>query len=86
MPFFSSLDYDRSADHLSGCGDVNQEGFSRSGGTKMGALERSAFKFPRASSASGVQVKRSAFLKRRSKARDEAAHSHKASHDPLYSF
>jgi hypothetical protein len=27
MPFFSSLDYDRSADHLSGCGYVNQEGF-----------------------------------------------------------
>jgi hypothetical protein len=33
----------------------------------MGALVRSAFKFPRASSASGVQVKRSAFLKRRYK-------------------
>jgi hypothetical protein len=31
----------------------------------MGAFVRSAFKFPRASSASGVQVKRSAFLKRR---------------------
>jgi hypothetical protein len=30
----------------------------------MGALVRSAFKFPRASSASGVQVKRSIFLKR----------------------
>jgi hypothetical protein len=59
MPFFSSLDYDRGADHLSGCGYVDQEGFSRSGGTKMGAFVRSAFKFPRASSASGVQVKRS---------------------------
>jgi hypothetical protein len=67
MPFFSSLDYDRGADHLSGCGYVNQEGFSRSGGTKMGALVRSALEFPRASSASGVQVKRSAFLKRRYK-------------------
>jgi hypothetical protein len=32
----------------------------------MGAFERSAFKFPRASSASRVQVKRSVFLKRRS--------------------
>jgi hypothetical protein len=64
MPFFLSLDYDRGADHLSGCGYVDQEGFSCSGGTKMGAFVRSAFKFPRASSASGVQVKRSAFLKR----------------------
>jgi hypothetical protein len=54
MPFFSSLDYDRNADHLSGCGDVNQEGFSAAGGTKMSALVRSAFKFSRASSASGV--------------------------------
>jgi hypothetical protein len=33
----------------------------------MGALVRSAFKFLRASSASGVQVKHSAFLKRRYK-------------------
>jgi hypothetical protein len=64
MPFFLSLDYDRGADHLSGCGYVDQEGFSCSGGTKMGAFVRSAFKFPRASSASGVQVKRSTFLKR----------------------
>jgi hypothetical protein len=65
MSFFSSLDYDRDADHLSGCGYIDQEGFSRSGGTKMGALVRSAFKFLRASSALGVQVKRSVFLKRR---------------------
>jgi hypothetical protein len=64
MPFFSSLDYDRGADHLSGCGYVDQEGFS-----KMGALVRSAFKFPRASSASRVQEKRSVFLKRRYKGR-----------------
>jgi hypothetical protein len=55
MPFLLSLDYDRGADHLSGCGYVDQEGFSHSGGgTKMGAFVRSAFKFPRASSASGV--------------------------------
>jgi hypothetical protein len=33
----------------------------------MGASVRSAFKFPRASSASRVQVKRSAFLKKRYK-------------------
>jgi hypothetical protein len=63
MPFFLSLDYDRDADHLSGCGYVNQESFSRSGGTKMDALVRSAFKFLRASSALGVQVKRSASLR-----------------------
>jgi hypothetical protein len=69
MPFFSSLDHDRDADHLSGCGYVDQEGFSRSGGTKMGTLVRSAFKSPRASSALGVQVKRSVFLKRRYKGR-----------------
>jgi hypothetical protein len=69
MPFFLSLDYDRGADHLSGRGYVDQEGFSRGGGTKMGTFERSAFKFPRASSASGVQVKRSVFLKRRYKGR-----------------
>jgi hypothetical protein len=35
----------------------------------MGALVRSAFKFPRASSASGVQVKHSVFLKRRYRGR-----------------
>jgi hypothetical protein len=60
----------------------------------MGALVRSAFKFPRASSASGVQEKRSVFLKRQAvqgyasfaEARDEAAQSLEASHDPLYSF
>jgi hypothetical protein len=63
MSFFSSLDYDRGADHLSGCGYVDQDDFPRSWGTKMGALVRSAFKFPRASSASGVQVKRSTFLR-----------------------
>jgi hypothetical protein len=36
MPFFLSLDYDRGADHLSGCGYVDQEGFSRSGGDQDG--------------------------------------------------
>jgi hypothetical protein len=35
----------------------------------MGAFVRSAFKFPRASTASGVQVKRSVFLKRRYRGR-----------------
>jgi hypothetical protein len=69
VPFFLSLDHDRDADHLSGSGDVDQEGFSCSGGTKMGTLVRSAFRFSRASSASGVQVKRSVFLKRRYRGR-----------------
>ena len=27
VPLFSSLDHDRGADHLSGSGDVDQEGF-----------------------------------------------------------
>jgi hypothetical protein len=36
MPFFLSLDYDRDADHLSGCGYVDQEGFSCSGGHQDG--------------------------------------------------
>jgi hypothetical protein len=31
MPFFSSLNHDRGADHLSGSSDVDQEGFSGSG-------------------------------------------------------
>jgi hypothetical protein len=65
MPFFSSLDYDRGADHLSSRGYVDQEGFSCGGGTRMGVFVRSALRFSRASSASGVQVKHSAFLKRR---------------------
>jgi hypothetical protein len=44
MPFFSSLDYDRSADHLSGCGYVNQEGFSRSRGHQDGRISKECFK------------------------------------------
>jgi hypothetical protein len=40
MPFFSSLDYDRGADHLSGCGYVDQEGFSRSGGHQDGRMSK----------------------------------------------
>jgi hypothetical protein len=38
MPFFSSLDYDRDADHLSGRDDVDQEGFSCSGGHQDGCI------------------------------------------------
>jgi hypothetical protein len=44
MPLFSSLDYDRDADHLSGCGYVNQEGFSRSGGYQDGRISMECFK------------------------------------------
>jgi hypothetical protein len=36
MPFFSSLNHDRGAKHLGGCGDVDQEGFSGSGGHQDG--------------------------------------------------
>jgi hypothetical protein len=40
MPFFLSLDYDRGADHLSGCGYINQESFSRSGGHQDGRISK----------------------------------------------
>jgi hypothetical protein len=59
----------------------------------MGAFVRSAFRFPRASSASGVQVKHSAFLNRRYRGRPlsprremKMAQSRKASRGPLYAF
>jgi hypothetical protein len=64
MSFFSSLNHDRDADHLSGSVHVVKRASPAAGGTKMGAFVRTAFRFPRASSASGVQVKHSAFLKR----------------------
>src|SRR5688500_7323124 len=38
MPLCSSLNHDRSADHLSGSGDVDQEGFSDSGGHQDGRV------------------------------------------------
>ena len=44
MLFFLSLGYDRSADHLSGCGYINQEGFSRSGGHQDGRISKECFK------------------------------------------
>jgi hypothetical protein len=40
MPFLPSLKYDRDADHLSGCGYVDQEGFSRSGGHQDGRVSK----------------------------------------------
>jgi hypothetical protein len=44
MPFFSSLDYDHGADHLSGCGYVDQEDFSRSGGHQDGRVGKECLK------------------------------------------
>jgi hypothetical protein len=38
MPLFSSLNHDCGADHLSGSGDVDQEGFSGSGGHQDGRV------------------------------------------------
>jgi hypothetical protein len=40
MPLFSSLNHDRDADHLSGSGDVDQEGFSGSGGHQDGCVRK----------------------------------------------
>jgi hypothetical protein len=93
MPLFLSLDYDRGADHLSGCGYINQEGFSRSGGHQDGRISKECFKVSEGffglgspSEALGLPqeaLQGQSFL---AKARDEAAQSRKASHDPLYSF
>jgi hypothetical protein len=38
MPLFSSLNHDRGANHLSGSGDVDQQGFSGSGGHQDGRV------------------------------------------------
>jgi hypothetical protein len=51
MSLLLPSDYDRDADHLSGCSYVEQEGFRLGGGTKMGMLVRSLLRFSRASSA-----------------------------------
>jgi hypothetical protein len=40
MPLFSSFDHDRDADHLSGSGDVDQEGFSGSGRHQDGCVRK----------------------------------------------
>jgi hypothetical protein len=38
MPLFSFLNHNRGANHLSGRGDVDQEGFSGSGGHQDGRI------------------------------------------------
>jgi hypothetical protein len=46
VPFFSSLDHDRGTDHLSGSGDVDQEGFSGSGGNQDGRACKERLQVP----------------------------------------
>jgi hypothetical protein len=46
MPFFSSLNHDRGADHLSGSGDVDQEGFSGSRGHQDGRVRKERLQVP----------------------------------------
>jgi hypothetical protein len=46
MPLFSSLNHDRGADHLSGSGDVDQEGFSGSGGHQYGRVREERLQVP----------------------------------------
>jgi hypothetical protein len=46
MPFFSSLNHDRGADHLSGSSDVDQEGFSGSGRHQNGCVRKERLQVP----------------------------------------
>jgi hypothetical protein len=46
MPFFLSLNHDRGADHLSGSGDVDQEGFSGGGGHQDGRVRKECLQVP----------------------------------------
>jgi hypothetical protein len=46
MPLFSSLNHGRGADHLSGSGDVDQEGFSGSGGHQDGRVREERLQVP----------------------------------------
>jgi hypothetical protein len=46
MPFFSSLNHDRGVDHLSGSGDVDQEGFSSGGGHQDGRVREDHLQVP----------------------------------------
>jgi hypothetical protein len=46
VPFFSSLDHDHGADHLSGSGYVDQEGFSGSGGHQDGGACKERLQVP----------------------------------------
>jgi hypothetical protein len=46
VPFFSSLNHDRGANHLSGHGDVDQEGFSSSGRHQDGRVGEERLQVP----------------------------------------
>jgi hypothetical protein len=46
MPLFSSLNHNRGANHLSGRGDVDQEGFSGSGGHQDGRIREERLQVP----------------------------------------
>jgi hypothetical protein len=46
MPFFLSLNHDRDADHLSGSGDVDQEGFSSGRGHQDGRIRKECLQVP----------------------------------------
>ena len=46
MPLFSSLNHDRGADHLSGSGDVDKEGFSSIGWHQDGRVHEERLQVP----------------------------------------
>jgi hypothetical protein len=46
MPCFSSLNHNRGANNLSGRGDVDQEGFSGSGGRQDGRIREERLQVP----------------------------------------
>ena len=46
MPLFLPLDHNRDANHLSGRGDVDQEGFSGSGGHQDGRIREERLQVP----------------------------------------
>jgi hypothetical protein len=46
MPLFSSLNHNRDANHLSGRGDVDQEGFPDSGGHQDGRVREERLQVP----------------------------------------
>jgi hypothetical protein len=49
MPLFSSLNHNRGANHLSGSGNVDQEGFSDSGGHQDGRVREERLQVPEGS-------------------------------------
>jgi hypothetical protein len=46
MPLFSSLDHNRGANHLSSRGDIDQEGFTGSGGHQDGRVREERHQVP----------------------------------------